>query len=256
MPKTGRRGGFASSTNRRARARGEAMEPHTRTTGTNAVNRRARAQGTLPESREAAGTLLVEQLAHYRGTNAAVIAIPRGGVRVAAPIAAALEAELDIIVIRRLIIPGSMHAVGAVTADGSRFLAAGHVADAGVSSASLHRATALETAEALRREEYLRGARAPIPLHWRQVILVDDGLDSGATIRAALRSIHARSPARVTVAIPVGSRRGCAAVRDEVDELVCLDERDPFLGASVHQPDPLPVTDAEVQATLAQARYL
>jgi predicted phosphoribosyltransferase len=227
------------------------MEPHLDRSGTEARERAEGVPSTSPKSREEAGARLAERLARYRGANAVVVGIARGGVRVAAPIARVLEAELDVIVARRLIIPGAIESVGAVTADGCRFLNTGHIADAGASSAALHRVTARETAEASRREAFLRGGHAAIPMNWRQVILVDDGLDSGATIRAALRSIHAQQPERVTVAIPVGSRRGCAAVRDEVDELVCLDERDAGLGLSVHQRDPTTATDAEVRQLLA-----
>jgi len=205
--------------------------------------------------REDAGTRLAERLAAHREANTLVLGIPRGGVPVAAAVARALGAELDILVARKLGAPISPElAIGAVTADGQRFLNESIVRDIGVSSAYLERVTREELAEAARREARFRGGAPPASVAGRTVILVDDGLATGATMIAAARSARARKPAKLVVAVPVGSIDACAALRREADEVVCLATPEPFWAVGVYYEDFGQTGDAEVERLLRDAR--
>jgi len=179
--------------------------------------------GMLFRDRVDAGARLARRLEGYRGTNALVLGIPRGGVVVAAELARQLGAELDVIVARKLGSPISPElAIGAVTANGGRFLNTDIIAQLDVSDAYLDAVTKEEQAEARRRETLFRGSRTAPDLSGRTVILVDDGLATGATMRAAARSLRQRRVGRLVAAVPVGSPQACAALRGEVDEVVCL----------------------------------
>ncbi|HEX6107096.1 MAG TPA: phosphoribosyltransferase family protein, partial [Gemmatimonadales bacterium] len=164
-------------------------------------------------NRAEAGAALARALERYRGEHPVVLGIPRGGVPVAAAVARALGGELDVAVARKLGAP--MHeelAVGAVTADGGRFLNQDVIDALGVSEEYLSQITEEQMGEARSREQRFRGGRPPAPLGGRTVILVDDGLATGATMRAAARSVLARGPARLIVAVPVGAAATCAAL--------------------------------------------
>jgi predicted phosphoribosyltransferase len=140
-----------------------------------------------------------------------------------------------------------------VTADGGRFLNEDVVRELQVSDAYLEAMTAREIAEARRREQRFRGWRPAPRVQGRCVILVDDGLATGATMRAAARSARARGPARLVVAVPVGSRQACAALRAEADEVVALREPKPFLAVGLHYARFEPTADVEVRRLLAAA---
>jgi putative phosphoribosyl transferase len=202
-----------------------------------------------------AGRQLAERLRSYRGADTLVLGIPRGGVPVAAAVASALDADLDIVVARKLGSPISAElAIGAVTANGGRFLNEDVIRDVGVSDAYLQRETAQQMAEARRREKRFRGPHAMRPVRGRTAILVDDGLATGATMRAAVRSVRQQQPTRLVVAVPVGSHEACAAIREEADEVICLYEPDPFWAVGLWYEDFAPTEDAEVQQLL-QASY-
>ncbi len=203
-------------------------------------------------NRRDAGVLLARELARYRGTNAIVLGIPRGGVPVAAEVARELGVELDVVVARKLGAPFSPElAIGAVTADGECFLNEPLIREIGVSSAYLQQVTERERAEALRREELFRGTNQRGSIRDRTVIIVDDGLATGATMRASVRSARRQGAAKIVVAVPVGSQEACAGLRGEADEVVCLFEPEPFYAVGLYYEHFDPTTDEEVRQSLA-----
>jgi predicted phosphoribosyltransferase len=205
----------------------------------------------LYRDRIEAGVALAERLKSYRGPRTLVVGIPRGGVTVAAEVARLLEAELDVIVARKLGAPGQQElAIGAVTADGGRFLNQEILAALGVSEPYLEAITKVQMAEAHRREDWLRSLRPPVPVTGRTVLLIDDGLATGATMRASARSLRQRHPARLVAAVPVGSRTACAALRSEVDEVVCLRQPEPFVAIGIYYHHFEPVEDEQVRELL------
>src|SRR5881396_572137 len=174
----------------------------------------------LFRDRRDAGGALAARLERYRGRDPLVLGLPRGGVVVAAEVARRLDAELDVVVARKLGSPISPElAIGAVTASGERFLNEPLIRELDVSEAYLNDVTVARQREARRREAWLRGNRPPPRIAARSVIVVDDGLATGATMRTAVRK---QSPARLVVAVPVGAREACAALRAETDEVMCL----------------------------------
>src|SRR5579885_2028258 len=203
--------------------------------------------GTLFRDRVDAGVQLAAALERYHGQDVLVLGIPRGGVVVAAEVARRLGAALDVIVARKLGAPISRElAIGAVTADGERYLNEDILRELGVTERYLQRVTEEEQAEARRREERFRAGRPPARVAGRTVILVDDGLATGATMRAAVRSVRRHGPARLVVAVPVGARETCEELRAEADEVVCLYQPEPFWAVGAHYQHFEPVDDATV----------
>jgi predicted phosphoribosyltransferase len=205
------------------------------------------------EDRRQAGRALAKELRAYRGQNALVLGIPRGGVPVAAEVATALDADLDVIVARKLGAPGEPElAIGAVTANGGEYLDERIASRVGATRSYIESVREEQVAEARRRETRFRGNRPAETISNRVVILVDDGLATGATMRAAVRSARKHRPARLIVAVPVGSREACAALRAEADELVCPSEPEPFGAVGYFYGDFSPVEDAEVEHILRE----
>jgi putative phosphoribosyl transferase len=201
-----------------------------------------------------AGAALAEQLGSYRGPQTLVVGIPRGGVTVAAEVAREIDAELDVIVARKLGAPGQQElAIGAVTADGGRFLNQDLIATLGVSEPYLEAVTNVQMIEARRREGWLRSLRPAASVAGRTVILIDDGLATGATMRASARSLRQRRPARLVAAVPVGSRVACAAVRSEVDDVACLHQPEPFVAIGLYYEHFEPVEDEQVRELVLEA---
>ena len=202
-------------------------------------------------SREAAGDTLGDALAYYRGADVLVLGLPRGGVVVAARVAEELDAELDVIVTRKLPSPISQElAIGAITADGERYLNEGLISELGVSEMFLDAVTEVQRAEARRREQQFRGNRPTPRITGRIVILVDDGLATGATMHAAARSVRKQKPARLIVAAPVGSHEACEALAHEADEVVCPWRPEPFGAVGVYYENFVQTSDADVQQIL------
>lgn len=207
---------------------------------------------TYFQDRQAAGRALAAALERFRGAHILVLGLPRGGVPVAAEIAEALAGELDVIVARKLGSPVSAElAIGAITADGERVLNDDVIAQLRVSETYVEAVSAVQRVEAQRREQVFRGDRAPLQVRGRIVILVDDGLATGATMRAAVRSVRRRDPARLVVAVPVGAPAACEALRSEADEVVCLGEPEYFAAVGAFYRDFRQTEDDEVRQLLA-----
>lgn len=198
--------------------------------------------------------MLGERLRMLAGSrDVVVLGLPRGGIPVAAAVAEALHAPLDVLPVRKLGLPGHEEfAMGAIAPGGVRVLDEGTVARFGVPPEAVVRVVEDETRELARRERAYRGERAPTDLRGRTVVLVDDGLATGATMRAALRSVRAAGPARVIVAVPVAPAEAVAQLRREADEIVCLEMPDPFLAVGAWYDDFAQVSDEEVRAVLEE----
>lgn len=207
------------------------------------------------EDRIHAGRVLADRLGPYRGGNVLVLGIPRGGVPVAAEVARRLDADLDVIVARKLGAPDQPElAIGAVTANGGEFLNEEILQAVGASEKYVERARQEQIAEARRREALFRGDRTIEPVEGRVVILVDDGLATGATMRAAVASVRKHHPARLVVAVPVGSQEACDALRAEADEVVCPSIPEYFGAVGYFYRNFDPTEDAEVVKILSGFR--
>ncbi len=202
--------------------------------------------------RVTAGDELASALTRFRGQpSPIVLGLPRGGVPVADRVARALGAPLDVMIVRKLGVPGCEElAMGAIASGGTRVLNAGVVAELGVSNDAVEAVAAREEIELRRRERVYRGNRPYPSLAGRTVILVDDGLATGATMRAAVRAVRSQGAARVVAAVPVGAAESLADLSSDVDEVVCLATPEPFgaIGRFYREFDA--VSDAEVTRVL------
>lgn len=203
--------------------------------------------------RRAAGAALGAELAgRIDGGDVVVLGLPRGGVPVAAEVATALRAPLDVFVVRKLGAPGQPElAIGALASGGVRVLNHGLVEQLRVDAQTLSRVTEAESTELRRREQAYRGDRPPVELTGRTVVLVDDGLATGATVLAAVRAVRAGSPGRVVVAVPVGSPQACERVAEVADDVVCLHAPSSFGAVGAHYLDFRQTTDDQVRALLS-----
>jgi predicted phosphoribosyltransferase len=202
-----------------------------------------------------AGGLLAAKLAGYANRpDVVVLALPRGGVPVAYEVAQALGAPLDIFVVRKLGIPGYEElAMGAVATGGVRVLNDRLVSALGVPDYVVDAVTAWEQQELARRERAYRGAQPPPDVQGRTVILVDDGLATGATMHAAVQALRQQRPARIVVAVPAASPETCEQLRAEVDEVICAVTPEPFHAVGLWYEDFSQTTDEEVRELLARS---
>jgi putative phosphoribosyl transferase len=201
-----------------------------------------------------AGRKLAGALERFRSRSPVVLALPRGGVPVGLEVARALGAPLDVIDARKLGAPGQEElAVGAI-APGAVYVDRLLVRRLGVSAAYLEQIATAEGRELERRERLYRSGRPPLDVEGRVVILVDDGLATGATARAAVASLRQRRPVHVTLAVPVGAPETIARLREVADDLVCLETPPDFRAVSLAYRDFSPTSDAEVVSCLAAAR--
>jgi len=205
--------------------------------------------------RHEAGRLLAGRLAVYADRpDVVVLALPRGGVPVAFEIAAALRVPLDIMVVRKLGVPGHEElAMGAIASGGVKVVNQEVVQYLGLSQAVLESVAATEYQELTRREQAYRGSQGPTIVEGRTVILVDDGLATGSTMRAAVAALRGRHPARIVIAVPTAAPETCEELKVEVDEIVCATTPTPFYGVGQWYDDFSQTTDEEVRDLLERA---
>ena len=213
---------------------------------------RQNARRTFLDRREA-GRVLAEELAPYRGgDNLLVLGLARGGVPVGWEVASFLRAPLDVFLVRKLGVPQWQElAMGALATGGGVVLNDRLVANLGISDEQLQAAIDHETEELHRREVAYRGGRAPVDVAGHTVILVDDGIATGASMLAAVRAVRAADPARVVVAVPVGPASACRQLTGEADDVVCATMPPGFEAVGQVFEDFHQVTDDEVRELLA-----
>ncbi len=205
--------------------------------------------------RAEAGAALAAELHEYRDRDALVLGVPRGGVVVAAPVATALGAELDVIVARKLGAPANPElAMGAVAGDGVPYVDNSLVRRLGVSEERLAAEVERQAEEVRRREAAYRGGRPPPRVAGRPVIVVDDGVATGATLRVALAAVQRLEPEVLCCAVPVGPRDTLAALAEVADEVVCPLRPRFFLAVGEWYRDFRQTSDDEVLALLAAAQ--
>jgi putative phosphoribosyl transferase len=207
--------------------------------------------------RRHAGRILAQKLSAYTGqTDVIVLALPRGGVPVAYEVALALNAPLDIFLVRKLGLPGREElAIGAIASGGIRVLNEDIIRVLGVPNEVINIVARNELQELERREHTYRGDRPAPDLRDRKVILIDDGLATGASMRAAVVGVRAQHPARLVIAVPAAAPELCNAFQFEVDEMVCAMTPEPFYGLSRWYEDFSQTTDAEVRMFLEEANH-
>jgi putative phosphoribosyl transferase len=205
--------------------------------------------------RSDAGRVLSEYLLVYRDNpQVLVLGLPRGGVPVAYEVAQALRASLDVFLVRKLGVPNQPElAMGAIASGGIRVLNQGVIRELEISRSMIETVAAHESSELQRRERTYRGMRPMPKIEGRDVILIDDGLATGSTMRAAIASLRQHNPGRIVVASPVGARNTCDELRKEVDEIVCAHTPEPFVAVGRWYRDFSPIMDREIRDLLEQA---
>jgi len=205
--------------------------------------------------RTEAGRLLARHLNSYADReDVIVLGVPRGGIPVAFEVATALRVPFDIFVLRKLGVPGHEElAFGAIASGGVRILDRSTIGALGLTIRDIARVTKDEQRELERREHAYRGARPPLDVNGLTVILVDDGIATGSSMRAAIRALRQMNPAVLVLATPVAPRATCDRLRAEVDELVCLETPEPFYGVGQFYDDFSQVSDEEVTRLLDRA---
>lgn len=204
------------------------------------------------DRREAGRHLARALLGYASRPDVLVLGLPRGGVPVASEVASALDAPLDVLVVRKLGVPGHDElAMGAVASGGITVFNRDLIEQLGISQAAIDRVTEQELAELARREQTYRGDAPPLDVTGRTVIIVDDGLATGATMSAAVAAIRAMRPVRIVVAVPVASRDAMRLLRQTADDCVSVLEPEPFHGVGLWYEDFAQTSDREVQQLLA-----
>lgn len=209
----------------------------------------------LFRNRAEAGRMLAEKLLQYRDAeDVLVLALPRGGVPIAFEVARSIHAPLDVLVVRKLGAPGEEElAIGAIAPAGVRIINHLVVQALGISMEQLDAITEKEQRELERRERLYRDNRPSLEVQGRRVILIDDGLATGSSMRAAVFSLRQQNAAKVIVAVPVAASSTCDEFRSEVDEMICAATPQPFLAVGQWYQDFSQTTDEEVRALLRQA---
>lgn len=210
----------------------------------------------LFDDRRDAGRRLAAKLEHYAGRpHVIVLALPRGGVPVGFEVATALDVPLDVFLVRKLGFPGhEEYAMGAIASGGIRVLDEALVEAAGVPGSVIARVVEKEERELRRRERLFRGQLLPVEAAGRTAILVDDGLATGSSMRAAVEALRERRAARIVVAVPVGPRETVRELSRVADEVVCLSMPEPFLAVGRFYWNFDQTTDDEVVELLGRAR--
>lgn len=203
--------------------------------------------------RAEAGQLLAARVLELvRREDAVVLALPRGGVPVGYEVAAALGVAFDVFVVRKLGVPGHEElAMGAIASGGIRLLNDEVVTSLGIPGEVIDVVARREQVELDRREQLYRGTRPHLSLVNKFVVLVDDGLATGSTMRAAVSAVRDHMPAHIVVAVPVGASSTCDELRREADEVICLRSPHPFVAVGLWYRDFSPTSDDEVRALLS-----
>ncbi|HSU66590.1 MAG TPA: phosphoribosyltransferase [Tepidisphaeraceae bacterium] len=209
------------------------------------------------KDRTEAGRLLGEDLRQHGyadRSDVLVLALPRGGVPVAFEVARSLHAPLDVFIVRKLGVPGHEElAMGAIATGGVRVLNQDVIESLQIPEAVIDRVAGIEQAELERRERDYRGARPPPRVQGRTVIIIDDGLATGSTMRAAAAALRQQSPAGIVVAVPVAAQQTCDEFRGEVDDVICVVTPQPFHAVGLWYEDFAQTSDREVRDLLRQA---
>ena len=205
--------------------------------------------------RTEAGQVLGKHLQHYAdGAEVVLLALPRGGVAVGVEVARELHAPLDVFVVRKLGVPAQEElAMGAIASGGTRVLNESVIDSLHISQKTIEQVAAREQRELERRERFYRQGRYPLEIRGQIVVIIDDGLATGATMRAAVEALKQQQPARIVVAVPVAAPEICAELEKDVDELVCPRTPEAFIAVGIwyrHFPQ---LTDDEVRDFLQQA---
>jgi predicted phosphoribosyltransferase len=210
---------------------------------------------SLYRDRADAGRQLAARLRDYKGNDdVLILALPRGGVPVAFEIAAAIEAPLDVLCVRKLGTPGQPElAMGAIASGGVRIMNEDVLDFLGIGEAGIEAVAQRELLELARREHAYRGGRKPPEIAGKTVILVDDGVATGATMRAAVAALRQLAPARIIVAVPHGAEETCAELRGEADEVVCLATPWPYVAVGRWYENFTQTSDVEVAELLKVA---
>jgi predicted phosphoribosyltransferase len=210
------------------------------------------------KDRKDAGQFLAKRLTRYRNRDdVVVLALPRGGVPVAYEVAKALNAPLDIFLVRKLGVPGFQeYAMGAIASGGIRVLNKALVSQLDIPLNVVDEVTAKEFTELDRQERLYRGACRPLDVTGHTVIIVDDGMATGSTMRAAVRALRKKNPRKIVIAVPVCEREVCNSFRPEADTVViCAMMPEPFNAVGVFYRSFAQTTDAEVQRILRQVEH-
>ena len=208
---------------------------------------------TVFADRFEAGRLLAARLSEFARSNAIVLALPRGGVPVAFEIASQLHLPLDVFLVRKLGVPGQPElALGAIASGGLRVLNQDVVREFSLSPQAIEAVAAREQVELERREREYRRNRPALDITGRAAILVDDGLATGSSMRAAARALRLRQPSEIVAAVPVAAPEVCAAVALEVDRMVCLEQPERLMAVGQWYRNFNQVTDEEVYRLLAR----
>lgn len=207
------------------------------------------------KDRRDAGRTLAQKLEHYAGRqDVLVLALPRGGVPVAYEVSRHLNVPMDIFIVRKLGLPGREElAIGAIATGGVRVLNEDVIRLLNVPEELIRFVAKRELQELKRREQIYRGDRTELDVRDRTVILIDDGLATGASMRAAVKGLQAQQPARIVVAVPAAAADICEAFRREVDEIVCAITPEPFQGVGRWYEDFSQMTDDEVRSLLQES---
>ena len=205
------------------------------------------------KNRSEAGQKLARALSKYKDQHPVILALPRGGVPVAAEVAAALDAPLDLILVRKIGVPFQPElAMGAVVDGGAPIIVRNEdvIQNAGIDETQFKAVCDSELAEIERRRQRYLGDRERFNVIGRTAIVIDDGIATGATMRAALRAIRVRNPKKLVLAVPVASSESTVAMREEADEVICLEDHELFGAISFYYGDFRQISDEEVIETL------
>jgi predicted phosphoribosyltransferase len=212
----------------------------------------------LFHNRLAAGQQLATALVEYRSQpDVVILALPRGGVPVAFEVSQALHAPLDVFLVRKLGVPGREElAMGAIASGGIRVLNEEVIWALQIPDSVIDEVAAVEQREMERREREYRGDRPALDVRGRRVILIDDGLATGSSMRAAVAALRLKEPVRIVVAVPVGAASTCEAIRTVADDVVCVQTPEPFGAVGLWYDDFSQTTDEGVRDLLSRTAPL